>query len=256
MKLAVISDIHEDLNNLTKALRMIEKAGCDEIACLGDITGFSIPFYKYHNTRNANECIRLIAENAKYVVAGNHDHYAIRKLPQHIPGFNLPDNWYALPFEKRKEISKGQLWLYEENELSALLNDKSSQWLSQLPEKICIQAGEFQILFSHFLYPDITGITTKFLTNIRNFQPHREFMKSLKVDLSLFGHTHQAGLLVVRNIVTELETTKKASLNSTTEGIGIPAIASSSGYSGFAILNTIKKNITTRSINSVFKISS
>ncbi len=44
MKLAIITDIHEDRVNLVKALRMIEKEACDEIACLGDIVGFSTPF--------------------------------------------------------------------------------------------------------------------------------------------------------------------------------------------------------------------
>lgn len=139
MKLALISDIHEDVVNLTKAFPLIEKAGCDEIACLGDIVGFSAPYYKYHDTRNANECIRLISKNAKYVLAGNHDHYAIRKLPEHIPGFELPKYWYSLPFHQRLEISERKLWLYEENELSALLSEKSAQWISELPEKLTMQ---------------------------------------------------------------------------------------------------------------------
>jgi len=256
MKLALISDIHEDIVNLTKALKMIEKAGCDEIACLGDIVGFSSPFYKYHNTRNSNECIRLVSQNVKYVVAGNHDHYAIRKLPDNVPGFELPENWYELPFNQRLEISKRKLWLYEENELSALLSDKSAQWLRELPEMLLVTADHIQLLLSHFLFPDFTGITTHFTTVKSEFKPHDDLMKRHEAHLSLFGHTHQAGLFIItRGAGNENpELVKKTKVSHFLRGAGIPAVASSKGFSGFAILDTSRNTIETITLGAGIKI--
>ena len=37
MRIALISDIHEDVVSLKQALRKISKQKVDEIACLGDI---------------------------------------------------------------------------------------------------------------------------------------------------------------------------------------------------------------------------
>jgi predicted phosphodiesterase len=254
MKLGLISDIHEDIVSLAKALRLLEKAGCDEIACLGDIVGFSSPFYTYHNTRNANECIKLVSENVKYVVAGNHDHYAIRKLPFHVPGFELPSNWYSLPFHQRLEISQRKLWLYEESELSALLNDSSAEFLNNLPEMLILDTGEFNIMLSHFLYPDITGITTKFLTQTQDFAPHLQLMHDNNTKLALFGHTHQAGLFVVNRSSTHAQTVKKISTNSSLYGAGIPAIASGKNYSGCAMLDTNNRTLFTFSLKSLFQL--
>jgi Icc-related predicted phosphoesterase len=47
MRLAFISDIHEDVESLRRILRKAEKRGYDQLICLGDISGFSLPFYTY-----------------------------------------------------------------------------------------------------------------------------------------------------------------------------------------------------------------
>ncbi len=41
MLLGVISDIHEDIIALEKALTFLEKRNCDQIICLGDIVGYA-----------------------------------------------------------------------------------------------------------------------------------------------------------------------------------------------------------------------
>ncbi len=81
MKIAIISDIHEDYISLMQAVRLIEKKKCDEVICLGDIVGFSIPFYDYIETRNGSACVKWVKNNCKYTIAGNHDLYAVRKVP-------------------------------------------------------------------------------------------------------------------------------------------------------------------------------
>ena len=64
MHYAVISDIHSNIEALTKALEIIDRQSVDEIICLGDIVGYGA---------NPNECIALIRQRCSAVIKGNHD---------------------------------------------------------------------------------------------------------------------------------------------------------------------------------------
>jgi predicted phosphodiesterase len=64
MRIAIISDIHSNLEALKKALELIEKLSIDEIICLGDIVGYGA---------NPNECIELVRRYCTSVIKGNHD---------------------------------------------------------------------------------------------------------------------------------------------------------------------------------------
>jgi predicted phosphodiesterase len=64
MKYAIISDIHSNLEALTKALEIIDQRIVDEIICLGDIVGYGA---------NPNECLALIRRRCSNVIKGNHD---------------------------------------------------------------------------------------------------------------------------------------------------------------------------------------
>ena len=68
MKYAIITDIHEDIVNLKFAFQKIEKLGCDQVICLGDISGFCAPHYHYYDTRNATECLQLIREKCEIII--------------------------------------------------------------------------------------------------------------------------------------------------------------------------------------------
>lgn len=69
MRIAIISDIHSNLEALEKSLEIIATRGVDEIVCLGDIIGYGA---------NPNECISLIRNATPYILLGNHDEAAIR----------------------------------------------------------------------------------------------------------------------------------------------------------------------------------
>jgi len=64
MRIAVISDIHSNLQALEKGLRLIDQLKVDEIHCLGDIVGYG---------GNPNECVKLVRARCVSVVKGNHD---------------------------------------------------------------------------------------------------------------------------------------------------------------------------------------
>jgi diadenosine tetraphosphatase ApaH/serine/threonine PP2A family protein phosphatase len=68
MKIAILSDIHSNLEALDAALEYIRGRDIDNIYCLGDIVGYG---------PNPNECVERIRENCKVALMGNHDYAAV-----------------------------------------------------------------------------------------------------------------------------------------------------------------------------------
>jgi predicted phosphodiesterase len=68
MRIAIISDIHSNLEALNRAMKEIEKEKVDQIVCLGDIVGYGA---------NPNECVDIVRQNTGHVLLGNHDKAAI-----------------------------------------------------------------------------------------------------------------------------------------------------------------------------------
>jgi predicted phosphodiesterase len=64
VRLALVSDVHANLEALEATLTDISARGVDRIVCLGDIVGY--------NT-NPAECIALLREANALCIAGNHD---------------------------------------------------------------------------------------------------------------------------------------------------------------------------------------
>ena len=65
---AIISDIHANLEALQAVLEDIEKAGVERIICLGDIVGYGPDF---------EVCIDIISDRCEVVLRGNHDEAVI-----------------------------------------------------------------------------------------------------------------------------------------------------------------------------------
>ena len=68
MRLAIISDIHGNLEALRAVARDIDSSDCDRIVCAGDIVGYG---------PEPEKCIELIRERSSGTIGGNHD-YALR----------------------------------------------------------------------------------------------------------------------------------------------------------------------------------
>lgn len=64
MRVAVVSDIHSNLQALEAVLAAIDADAPDELWCLGDLVGYG---------PRPNECCARIAERADVCLAGNHD---------------------------------------------------------------------------------------------------------------------------------------------------------------------------------------
>ena len=68
MRIAIISDVHSNLEALEKALSIISARHVDNTVCLGDITGYGA---------NPNECLSLVRQNTQYILLGNHDEASV-----------------------------------------------------------------------------------------------------------------------------------------------------------------------------------
>jgi diadenosine tetraphosphatase ApaH/serine/threonine PP2A family protein phosphatase len=64
MRVAIVSDIHSNLQALEAVLAAIEAEAPDELWCLGDLVGYG---------PRPNECCALIARHADVCLGGNHD---------------------------------------------------------------------------------------------------------------------------------------------------------------------------------------
>jgi len=199
MKIGFLTDIHEDINNLQNAFRVLEENKCDEIICLGDIVGFAIPFYKNISERNADECVKFIKKNCRYAVIGNHDLYAIKKVPKNNAGFGYKENWYSLEYETRASLAKNKIWLYEDNEIPCTLSDESKEFLNGLDEFLPVVVHSKVILISHFCHPDFTGSHIHFPNEAFHLRNHFQFTKEHGCTLSFSGHGHPEGCLITNS---------------------------------------------------------
>jgi predicted phosphodiesterase len=238
MKIAIISDIHEDINSLTKALKHIDKAGVDHIACLGDIVGFSVPYYKYLSCRDASACIRLIKSNCKWVVAGNHDLFEIKKLPNYNAGFDYPNNWYQLDYKTKKKIADNKIWLYEENSLDALLSVEDKEYLTTLKPVEYVDCDKYRVALSHFLYPDISGTRADLSLNKELFSKHLKFIEDNNCSFSFSGHAHIEGLCYFNSQEAKIKKFKTINIKQATQSHIVPCLAKGTYKNGFAIFDT------------------
>ncbi|MFA4852504.1 MAG: metallophosphoesterase [Bacteroidales bacterium] len=254
MKLGIISDIHEDIENLKNAFNVLERNSCDEIICLGDIVGFCIHYNEYSHIRNAKECLKLIKQNCKYVIAGNHDHYAARKIPEYRGGFHFPENWYDISIDERKLLSSGKVWLYDD-ELSSNLEQDDIEYINTLPEFLKLEINGIRCMFSHFVFPDITGSLTSFPKNIKDLSSHFDFMKNAECLIGFFGHVHTKGMMLGfeknKQIIPILQDSFNFysfgfnKLKNKSQCIALPAVTLTERKSGVTVFDVKDFSITT-----------
>ena len=75
-KIAIISDIHGNLEALNNVLEDIKKRGITNIYCLGDIVG---------KGTHQEECVNLIKDNCQVVLLGNNDYFFSNTWNKELP---------------------------------------------------------------------------------------------------------------------------------------------------------------------------
>ncbi len=122
MKIALISDVHGNLEALDAVLFDIRERGIKDIACLGDLVGYGA---------NPNECIELINGLAHPVIAGNHDWAVLGKTD--YSNFN-PVARAAVEWTKNNTKTRNLEYLAG-LELVARLRKKSIRLVHATPKK-------------------------------------------------------------------------------------------------------------------------
>lgn len=237
MRLAIISDIHEDFVYLKKVLKKIHARGYDKLICLGDISGFSEPFYKYRRSRDASACLHLLKESCDILIPGNHDLHIARRIPRHSDIFDFPSSWYEMDLKKKLELSKGEIWLHD-GDLDPNYSSEDREFLATLPEYEILEALEDRILLSHYAYPNLSGFRKGFFSQKGEFEEHFRFMKEKKCNLSVIGHTHPRGFYTVSSDKFKLRSYKKLQLNAHPSIVGIPPVTRHQMRSGFCIFDS------------------
>lgn len=174
MNIAIISDIHSNLEALTSVLHEIERRKITRIYSLGDVVGYGA---------NPNECIQLLREKRIPCVAGNHDKAAIKEID--IDDFS-------------EAARAGIVWT------RSVLTHESVQYLMSLPLTIEEQGIYFvhgspddPQEFRYLIYPEDT------------FFSYQAFSASLCV----VGHTHRPVVFCEDMVSTHITRDKKFIVN-------------------------------------------
>ena len=129
MRYGIFSDVHSNLEALTACISALQEAGCERIACLGDIVGYGA---------EPDECVDIVRDVADVVVIGNHDASVV----------GLHDASHA-------HLAAQQAFLYSRR----ALKDSNVEWLQGLTyvheeQDVCfchgspIDAENFEYVFS------------------------------------------------------------------------------------------------------------
>ncbi|MBS4028151.1 MAG: metallophosphoesterase family protein [Ignavibacteriales bacterium] len=154
MKLAIISDIHANLEALKKAFEIIEAKNVDEIISLGDIVDYGA---------NPNECVALIESKCRISLLGNHDEAALDIQQAH-------DHFTELALASTK-------WTHK------IISDHNRKYLARRP----ILHEEFNCKFVHSS-PKEPFAWHYIITELDAKENFRYFSQPI----CFFGHSHIA----------------------------------------------------------------
>lgn len=157
MKLAILSDIHGNLEALQQVLADIDTSEVTEIFCLGDIIGYG---------PEPNQVISLILKRAIPTVLGNHELAVLE--PEHLEWFN-PNARVSL------------------NKTVTLLTRESHRYIEKLESSMVA----WNCRFVHGFPPD-SPLT--YLTFVPEREISRAF-NSMKEKVCFIGHTHKLELI-------------------------------------------------------------
>ena len=165
--IAVISDIHGNLEALLAVLEDIRRHEIQDIICLGDCIGYG---------PQPEEVIHTLVQNKIPSVMGNHE------LAVHTPDFI---NWFN-PLAKRSiEITL------------TLLSESAKKWICGLPLFLTLPPCRFV----HGFPPDSAAT---YLFQVAESRM-KATLKNLKERICFIGHTHELSLLTFCETAGEID---------------------------------------------------
>ncbi len=169
-KIAVISDIHGNLEALTRVLGDIKKRNVDKIICLGDILA---------KGRHFSECIKLVKDNCDVVIQGNCDYY--------FSNFSEADN----------EVNNKRLQYNRSN----TTNDDRA-YLANLPYSFEMKVSGKLFRFYHATHDKINGFVGDIAsldTYHEMFLPSSNTVSQEIADVVVYGHIHKSYMMKLFN---------------------------------------------------------
>jgi predicted phosphodiesterase len=149
--IALISDIHGNLDALNAVLEDIEKQGVNTIWCLGDIVGYGA---------EPSTCLEVVQNRCSRVVAGNHDRLTVDDE--------------SLSFLS-EHVRAGIIFAREK------LTPEQAEWLRTLPYSF--QEGNATVAHASLCHPeDFSYLATDLEAKLH--------FKSQVTPFSFVGHTH------------------------------------------------------------------
>jgi hypothetical protein len=186
----------------------------------------------------------MIRAKCGIIIAGNHELHAARKTPGITPLFSYPEDWYQKDFPTKWKLSEDKVWLYDSDELDALYSHEDKAFVNSLPE-FGIENG---VLFTHYLYPNLTGSARQFYYAIEEFREHQSFATDRGCRISFSGHQHPPGLLVAAgNHIFGKRFNRNIRLTGASVVL-IPPVVRSRGGSGFCIFDADQLTIEAKRI--------
>ncbi len=245
MRIGLICDIHEDIKSLKAALRQLEKLNCDELICLGDIVGYDMSCHDQGQSRNPSACIAAVRSNCRYVVAGNHDLFALKKIPQSTHAFSFPPGWYELSLQERRVMSDSRVWLYETESTATHLNRRERNYLDALPEHLVLKLNSQPVHLSHSIHPDLTGSLVLRPHNPWELREHLQILKSHGCSHGFSGHLHPNGVIVGKEDDICEAPFGRLKLDQNLAHYACPSIANSRGRQGYTVVDSVEMTIQT-----------
>lgn len=151
MRIALISDIHANLEALQAVLNDIEKHKADVIHCLGDVVGYG---------SDPSACLTLVDKTCEIKLIGNHDHAALGEssTDDYSPVAKVAADW------TKKVLSDKDISIMESFTVDAAVEDSH-----------LVHASPFEPLEFHYILSP---------------QDARHAFPCFTKQLCFFGHTH------------------------------------------------------------------
>lgn len=163
MKIAIISDIHGNLEALKSVLNDIESKNINKIYCLGDIIA---------KGSHPKECIDLIKEKCEVVLKGNCDEYFTSNID--------------LSSKTTQEIDRIK-WN------KSMLDEESTKYLVNLPfcYEFYMSGRLIRLVHAHPERIDKFAGNIDLINNIYNLVlPSNNTVSNEKADVLIYGHIH------------------------------------------------------------------
>ena len=166
-RIAIISDIHGNLEALKTVLKDIEKRNIKHIYCLGDIIAKGC---------HPHECLMLIKQHCEVIIQGNCDFFFTKSM-------DLKDT-NDINTKRRK-------WN------QSLLTKDDLEYLQELPYSYDLYMSGSLIRLFHATPNDIKGLVTTYSSQEEKYQmflPTGFVESKEEADVVIYGHTHMMSL--------------------------------------------------------------